>query len=225
MTEPEWLECTDPTPMLGFLRGKASNRKLRLFALAAWRLSYGKYLPANTAEEPADLGPYTIVVAERYADGHATQEEIEAAEQNAREYGYQFLDEIFGFTEPYSAYMALAGFFGHSAFDPARRALFISDPTELRPTHANLLRDLFGNPFRPASLNLAWITPTVTTLATAAYEERILPSGELEAARLAVLADALEEAGCDNPDILNHLRSPGPHVRGCFVVDLLTGRG
>jgi hypothetical protein len=63
----------------------------------------------------------------------------------------------------------------------------------------------------------------VTSLATAAYDERILPSGELDPARLAVLSDALEEAGCDDPDILNHLRSSGPHVRGCWAVDLILG--
>jgi hypothetical protein len=224
MTEAEWLACPAPTPMLEFMRAKASDRKLRLFALAAWRLSYGKYLPANTAEEPADSGPYTIGVAERYADGDATQEEIEAAEQNAREYGDQFLDAIFGFTEPFIAYMAVADFFGQSAFDVARGAVLISDPTELRLTHANLLRDLFGNPFRPVAINAFWLTPSVRSLATAAYEERILPSGELDTARLAVLADALEEAGCDNADILTHLRSPGPHVRGCWAVDLLLGK-
>jgi hypothetical protein len=85
-------------------------------------------------------------------------------------------------------------------------------------------RCIFGNPFRPVSVNPAWLTPTVTNLATAAYEERALPSGELDTARLTVLADALEEAGCDNADILEHLRSPGPHVRGCFALDALLNR-
>jgi hypothetical protein len=59
----------------------------------------------------------------------------------------------------------------------------------------------------------------MTALATAASDNRILPAGTLEPARLAVLADALEEAGCDNADILNHLRNSGPHVRGCWAVD------
>jgi hypothetical protein len=77
------------------------------------------------------------------------------------------------------------------------------------------LHDIFGNPFRPVSINPAWLTSTVTNLAAAAYGERFLPSGELDHARLAVLADALEESGCDNADILNHLRGSGEHVRGC----------
>jgi hypothetical protein len=87
-----------------------------------------------------------------------------------------------------------------------------------------LLRDIVGNPFRPVSINPVWLTPTVTSLAAAAYEERFLPSGELDTARLAVLADGLEDAGCDNANILTHLRVPVSHVRGCWVLDLLLCR-
>jgi hypothetical protein len=64
----------------------------------------------------------------------------------------------------------------------------------------------------------------VVALAQAAYDEREQPSGRLDVARLAVLADALEDAGCDQPDLLGHLRGPGPHVRGCWAVDLLLGK-
>src|SRR5262249_27906398 len=79
-----------------------------------------------------------------------------------------------------------------------------------------LIRDIIGNPFRPVTLNPTWRTPAVTSLAQAAYDERHLPSGELDTQRLAILADALEEAGCTSAEILDHLRSPGPHVRGCW---------
>jgi hypothetical protein len=68
------------------------------------------------------------------------------------------------------------------------------------------------------------LTPTVKGLAQAGYEERALPSGELDLARLKVLADALEEAGCTEQSILDHLRGPGPHVRGCWALDLALGR-
>jgi hypothetical protein len=87
-----------------------------------------------------------------------------------------------------------------------------------------LLRDIFGNPFQAVAVDPGWQTPTVTSLAAVAYEERALPSGELDPARLGVLADALEDAGCDNAELLGHLRGPGPHARGCWVVDLLLGR-
>jgi hypothetical protein len=89
---------------------------------------------------------------------------------------------------------------------------------------AVLLRDLLLYPFRPVVLNPAWRPPSVVSLAQAAYEERILPSGNLDPQRLAVLADALEDAGCDSEELLMHLRSNGPHVRGCWVIDLLVGK-
>ena len=75
-----------------------------------------------------------------------------------------------------------------------------------------------------AATQSAWLTPAVVSLAEAAYARRILPSGHLDPARLAVLADALEEAGCTDETILSHCRGPGPHVRGCWCVDQLLGK-
>jgi hypothetical protein len=89
---------------------------------------------------------------------------------------------------------------------------------------ASLVRDIFRNPFRPATFDSTWRTPNVTDLAAAIYEERQLPSGLFDKQRLGVLADALEDAGCDNVDILDHLRGGGEHVRGCWVVDLILGK-
>jgi hypothetical protein len=89
---------------------------------------------------------------------------------------------------------------------------------------AALLREVFGNPFQFGSLDAAWRTPTVALLAHAAYEERFLPSGHLDNARLAVLGDALEEVGCNDAVLLEHLRGPGPHVRGCWAVDALLAK-
>jgi hypothetical protein len=86
-----------------------------------------------------------------------------------------------------------------------------------------MLRDIFGNPLRPVAFDLAWRTSTVVALAEAAYEERLLPSGQLDPQRLTILADALEEAGA-GPELLAHLRSPGPHVLGCWAVDLILGK-
>jgi hypothetical protein len=93
-----------------------------------------------------------------------------------------------------------------------------------RAAHAHLLHCIFGNPFRPLTVSPAWQSPQVVALAQAAYEERELPAGTLDLARLAVLADVLEEAGCTGADILNQCRQPGVHVRGCWVVDLLLGK-
>jgi hypothetical protein len=93
-----------------------------------------------------------------------------------------------------------------------------------RIAQTGLLRDVFGNPFHSVALLPAWRTPTVVTLAEATYEDRELTSGALDSARLAVLADALEEAGCTDPNILLHCRQPGKHVRGCWVVDGILGK-
>ncbi len=100
------------------------------------------------------------------------------------------------------------------------------EPAE-RAAQCDLLRDLFGNPFRHDSLSpavLAWNGGIVVRLAQAAYDERQLPEGTLDNGRLAVLADALEEAGCADAAILSHCRSGGEHVRGCWVIDLLLGK-
>jgi hypothetical protein len=88
-----------------------------------------------------------------------------------------------------------------------------------------LVHDLFGDPSHPVTLDPAWRTPDVLSLARAAYDNRSLPAGILGPARLAVLADALEHAGCDSAEILGHLRGPGPHVRGCWALDLLLAKG
>ncbi len=97
----------------------------------------------------------------------------------------------------------------------------VPDPAELA-MQASCLRDIFGNPFHPLTLTPAHRTPFVVSLAQAAYEERHLPSGELDPHRLAVLADALEEVGALG-ELVAHLRSPGPHVCGCFPVDFCLG--
>jgi hypothetical protein len=87
-----------------------------------------------------------------------------------------------------------------------------------------LLRDIFGNPFRPVPPSPSWQSPVVQGLAQAAYEQRERPVGPLDNARLAVLADALEEAGCEDAVLLGHLRGGGAHVRGCWAMDLILGR-
>src|SRR5262249_28960164 len=87
-----------------------------------------------------------------------------------------------------------------------------------------LLRDMFATLFRSVVIAPTWRARDVITLARAAYNERLLPSGHLDPARLAVLADALEEAGCSEQAILDHLRGPGHHIRGCWAVDLLLAK-
>src|SRR5207244_889434 len=80
-----------------------------------------------------------------------------------------------------------------------------------------LCRCIFGNPFRPVTVNPEWLTSTVIELARGIYDERAFD-------RLPILGDALQDAGCDNEDVLNHCRGDGPHARGCWVVDLVLGK-
>jgi hypothetical protein len=99
-------------------------------------------------------------------------------------------------------------------------------PSEVPETRAqlNLIHCLFGNPFRPASVDPTWLRwngGAIPQLARAIYEGRMLPTGTLDAGRLALLADMLTDAGCTDPDMLEHLRAGRAHVRGCWVVDAL----
>ena len=84
-------------------------------------------------------------------------------------------------------------------------------------TQADLLRHIFGNPFKPFTLNHFWLTSTVIALAQQMYESR-------DFSAMPILADALQDAGCDNNEILLHCHGPGPHVRGCFLIDVLLGK-
>jgi len=86
-----------------------------------------------------------------------------------------------------------------------------------RAARARLVKDIFGNPFRPVAVDRSWLTSTVVSLAQGIYADRAFD-------RLPILADALQDAGCENADVLGHCRGPGPHVRGCWVVDLLLGK-
>jgi hypothetical protein len=141
----------------------------------------------------------------------------------AKVYGVLFLS-IQGPPGIYAAWAAASSANPHvrnAAYGAARQA---SSTGLRRAGVVAVLRDIFGNPFRPVSLARSWLTPTVANLAATAYEERALPSGELDRTRLAVLADALEEAGCTDATILDHLRGPGPHVRGCWALDAILGR-
>jgi hypothetical protein len=108
-------------------------------------------------------------------------------------------------------------------FWPVRERVPDDEAQRLQAILPPLARCVFGNPFRPVTIDAAWLTPTVRALAQAAYDEPE-PLCEMDAGRLAVLADAMEEAGADG-ELLAHLRGPGPHARGCFALDAILGLG
>jgi hypothetical protein len=215
MTEQAWLECTDPEPMLELLRGKVSDRKLRLFACACGRSYLHRMYSEQDRRILGVMERYTeqdrriLDVEERYADGQARIEELIAAYEAAGNDPVDASDAAH--FDPY-----LNAYYNNAHYVDR----FGTIPEAVRLMQCALLRDLFGNPFRSAQINTAWLSwndGTVPKIAQAIYDERAFD-------RMPILADALEEAGCTNTDILNHCRQPGEHVRGCWVVDLLLGK-
>src|SRR5262245_60081072 len=221
MTEQEWAECTDPYPMLKFLKGKASDRKLRLFAVACCRQIWHLIKDRDSR--------LAVEIAEQYADGEASEGERAGAEYHVvASYSSADAAAFSSITrEGRPAIGASIGALGAVAAAKRSKQLWgNAGKAPVREVRAQLtfLCDIFGNPFRLVVLDPTWRTPIVTALATAAYEERQLPAGTLDPQRLAILADALEDAGCTDATILDHCRSSGPHVRGCWVVDLVLAK-
>ena len=220
MTETQWLACEDPGPMLEFLRGKTSDRKLRLFACACVRrlsCSNGEYRTA-------------VSVSEHFADGKASKKELNrtratfgplarnSSDWVARTAIRAALDRVARRAAKLAADYAGDYFYRHA---PGREIHGGPDPrlahAAERKIQSAILKDILDCPFRSIRVNPIWLTSTVSKLAEAIYEDRFFD-------RLPILADALEDAGCANADILNHCRGPGPHVRGCWGIDLLLGK-
>jgi hypothetical protein len=246
VTRGEWLSGTDPLEMINFVADRLSDRKLRLFLVACCRRL--PYLPADPRFGDA------VEAAERFADGACGQEEMRPAVQRLRAEPASLrggatavfaaclslpaqgaptttsgvlsrcslVRVVVNAAAEAIAQHAVPHGKGHRD-DHFQRALAVE-----RAEQCRLLRDVAGDPFRPLPILdpvvTAWNDGCVVRLATAAYAERDLPSGTLDGQRLSVLADALEDAGCTDAELLGHLRGPGPHWRGCFALDLILGR-
>jgi len=202
MTEGEWLAATEPTLMLEFLRGKASDRKLRLFACA-----WGYELWSRMSDERSQNA---LITAEQFADGlrgmdnlRACWEEAWAARSNANTWATQAA--------------LTACYVGYDIDRAISQVNYEMVSVRRENGLPERLRCLFGNPFRPVAIAPDWLTSTVVALAGGIYQERAFD-------RMPILADALQDAGCDSEDILSHCRQPGEHVRGCWVVDLVLGK-
>jgi hypothetical protein len=276
VNEAQWLVSEDAGAMLAHLYGKASDRKLRLFACACARQVW--HLLSDERSRRA------VEVAERFADGEATEAQRQEAHAGA--------------CSDDGGWLQVCILRPSSLFETGTVGAVSGRVTGLglsRTTQAAILRDVVGNPWRPAPSEpctecsggcvptdrddntcpccrgagrrfpRAWLTPVALGIARRAYGERpaaacprcdggrklagvdraafekspLSPEdlcclchgagrvgdGTLDHATLAVLADALEEAGAGDADLLGHLRGPGPHVRGCFALDALLGKG
>jgi hypothetical protein len=217
MTEAEWLACADPTVMLEFLRGKVSDRKLRLFAAAGFRhLTF--LLPGGRQLQALEL-------LEQIADGTVTE--------NVRRKVISFVHQAFPpanvsyhtvGNDPYYVDLMLyrAVVSSNAAGHAAQAVEGLTEKAEERRFQSCLLRDIVANPFAaPRPIQAAWLRwndSTVLRIATGIYEERAFE-------RLPVLGDALLDSGCDDEAMLEHCRQQeSVHARGCWVIDLLLGK-
>ena len=247
MTEAEWLACDNPEPMLEFLRRKASDRKVRLFAVACCR----RVWPSLEHEEFRDA----VRKAESFADGLVDRAEMLEAHEKARPIfvtlhngkdngpGAALTASAFP-SPPKSIWERIADALDDpwwedemdkgdrlapalvTARHAARAAAYLQGEWVLdspatiaeQREQTALVHCLFGNPFHPRPESTAGLTREVRALADGIYAEHAFD-------RMPLLADALEASGCPNADMLEHCRSGGEHARGCWVVDLLLDKG
>jgi hypothetical protein len=214
MDEKEWLNATDPAPMLMFLKRKVSERKVRLFAVACCRRIWHLVVDERSRQ--------AIIRVEMFADARTNDDRhaIKSIRRQAREAEHACGRKL--------ASRAVRASVGRSGVYAAAAASHLAalahgdlqqeGVTAERNRQASLLRDIVANPFatsRPIDpAVLRWNDGTVLRIATGIYEERAFE-------RLPVLADALLDAGCDDEPLLSHLRDGGPHALGCWALDLM----
>jgi hypothetical protein len=229
MTEEEWLASTNPREMLESVAEQARIRKLRLFACACCRQVQNPFVP--------QLMVRAVAAAEAAADDELGDAElasvadvVNAAVESARgscPNGSGYLLHLCLAVAWAAVPRGRAGDAARHASEGAARAaadLPERMPRERPPEYvdelgaqADLCRDIFGNPFREVGFDPAWLTSDVLALAKGMYESR-------DFGAMPILADALQDAGCEDEEILAHCREPREHVRGCWVIDLLLGK-
>ncbi len=221
MDEYEWLSCTRPRPMLEHLGRDASERKLRLFAVACCRRIWDTfvYKSSRTAVE----------VCERFADGLATLKQLRNAHSTAsraRDRALcRFPEQSPAFRPCFAAaeaarMISYGSYFRSTVGALARRTADASGTPDEERSQADCLREIFGNPFRPVTIDAAiraWRGGLIVSWGNRMYDAQ-------DYSDLPVMADALEEAGCTSEDLLAHCRGRGPHLRGCWALDLILGK-
>jgi hypothetical protein len=228
LREREWLSHHEhPDSLLSDdFPNSISERKRRLLATAFCRRVWHLFTD--------ERGRQAVEVAERYADGQATRDELRSGSAAVEEIADFCADPIMwcgvagaacmaAMDPPYgaadAAYIAAENVGRHAArvVDPGSDKLDENAMATERAAQCALVREVFGNPFRMVVFDPAWRTTTVVALARQMYEVR-------DFSAMPILADALQDAGCDNDDILHHCYGEGPHVCGCWVVDLILGK-
>jgi hypothetical protein len=212
MTEEEWLSSNDPDPLIGLIRTASSTRKLRLFAAASFHC-LKDHLPHSEQRGGIEL-------LEKMGEGKSHLQ----ARRQARKHilmdwrgGLPVGDHAIDDPDHVALmlYRAIVSTDAAGHAEVASRG--IRDSANRRPEQCELLRDIFGNPFRQVAFDPRWRTSDSVGVARGIYEDRAFE-------RMPILADALMDAGCDDEQVLVHCRGAGPHVRGCWAVDLVLGK-
>jgi hypothetical protein len=202
MTETDWLSCSDPVLLLRHVSSTASERKLRLLACATCRRLWFMLREEHSRR--------AVEVAERFADDLASADELAAVFASADRAA---LEAERAHVTGWNAARTAAASAGRSAVQAAERAVTTG-------ADAELVREVFGNPFRAVVVPPAWLAwdgGALPRIARDVYDERRFRD-------VSVLGDALEEAGCTDQAMLEHCWSGQRHYRGCWVIDLLLGR-
>jgi hypothetical protein len=220
MTEAEWLATFDLDEMIEYLDFRSLTRKKRLFGVAAC------YRVRHLLED--ECGRVALVTYEKELDSQSIVRNDPAVRSAEMEMMAKLM-RAQGTDTPPPPMLVLEAVNALQSGN-CRRAAYLSwlawshtqnDPDTAAKigtrVYAELLRDIFGNPFRPVAFSGSWRTDTAVSLARTMYEAR-------DFSAMPILADALQDAGCDSEDVLTHCRGDGPHVRGCWVCDLVLGK-
>jgi hypothetical protein len=202
MTEEEWLAATEPELMLEFLKQKMSARRLRLLACGCCRRLWNRL-----TWKRHEASRRVVELVEAVADGDVSELQLPDACEKA-----QLADQYFNEYETRACALIACPISENLGDILSFCSLAFGENSSESTEQCSLIRCIFGNPFRPATINRSWLTSTVIALAQQMYDTR-------DFSAMPILADALQDANCDNLQILEHCRGPGPHCRGCWVVD------
>ena len=230
MTETEWLACQNPIAPVVFVAPTANPRKMRLFLCACC----ARVLAATPQSRRLFRGHYAgsfeqlelaLGVVEQFAEGLVGADALAQARADARDALY--VPPSIDYGGETDLWREVAAVVAAAELNPVPETVVVSclratngqspEADELR-WQAAVLRCVFGNPFRPVEFDPVWRTDTAQTLARQMYELR-------DFGAMPILADALQDAGCETEDVLNHCRDASHvHVRGCWVLDAVLGR-
>ena len=212
MTEEEWLTVELPDVLLDYVKAQklSNSRRDRLFGCGCFRIVWDRI--------GTDLLAGVVDLAEARADRRVKHAELGKIH-------YPRID----LSDNTITYVAMAT---HAVTVPKTTPGYVAWLVRVAVDHithvnsrygvpdrpqSDLIRDIFGNPFRPVTFDPRWRSSDVVGLARAIYDDKAFE-------RMPILADALMDAGCEDEQIIGHCRGDGPHVRGCWVVDLILGK-